>query len=176
MTEVPLKTPAEVAELHVNHPDILTMAKYGYAVIGQCVRKDPETIYQKRWCRGVKLAFYDGLVKLGYDPRSVIRARGLLQTHHYIDLESERGLILVDGTWQQFVPRKKRTGSLPKVAVGTAEEVVDLATNSGVADANLVYWSEGPSSDVQYEQRVRLDQPPSFDEGIDLFTYRAIAE
>lgn len=132
MTEVLLKTPAEVAELHADHPDIQRMAKYGYALLGQCIRGNPENFYRRRLCIGVKLAFYDGLIKLGYDPRSVTRTRGYLQRHDYIDLESDRGLILVDGSWQQFVPREKRTASLPRVAVGTPEEVVDLAANAGV--------------------------------------------
>lgn len=42
-------------------------------------------------------------------------------------------------------------------------------------DANLVYWHEVRSSDVQYEQRIRLDQPPDLgDDMLDILAYRAI--
>jgi hypothetical protein len=162
MSEFLPKSRSEVAELHAYHPDILRVAKYGYAVLGQATRKDSRAIYRRRYCCGVKLTFYDGFTRLGYDPRSVIRTRGLLQPHHYLDLESDRGLILVDGTWQQFVPRSKRTPSLPKVAVGTADEIVNLAANAGVKDRNLVYWSEERSSSVAYEERTRFEQPLNF--------------
>ena len=181
MAEVLPKTSAEVAELHSYHPDILRLAKFGYALISQLKKVwdlDPETIYQKHYCEGVKLAFYDGLIRLGYDPRSVIRTRGLLQPHHLIDLDSDRGWILVDGNWQQFVPPKKRTSSLPRVAVGTAAEIVDLAANAGVKEANLVYWAEKRAPSVKYEQRTRLE-PPRIDlddDKLDLLTYRLITE
>ena len=166
MAEILGKSPAEIAQLHPNHPDILSMSLGAYAVLGNITGKDPETIHRRRWCVGVTLAFYEGLEEMGYTPRTVIRTRGLLQPHHYLDLESERGLILVDGTWQQYVPRNKRNPSLPKVAVGTADEVVALAVNAGVADRNLVYWEEARHSSVQYEHRTRLEPLPPLEEDL----------
>lgn len=177
MAEVTPKTPAEVAELHSNHPDILQLAKYGYGLLGAVLRKQPDELFRKRYCGGVTSAFYETLPTLGYDPWVVTRARGFLQPHKFIGLESDSGWVWVDGAWQQFVARRKRIASLPKIAVGTPDEVVDLAAKAGVREPNLAYWATECSEDISYELIEHLEPPPDFViTPEEVLVYRALAE
>ena len=48
--------------------------------------------------------------------------------------------VIADGTWQQFVPKKKRSKNLPRIAVGSPAEVQELAADAGVHDGLVKIW------------------------------------
>lgn len=69
-----------------------------------------------------------------WQPSSIkdfLRTSGLF-FHKFVTLEMSGESLLVDGTWQQFLPRWKRNLELPRIIVGTRDELVEFAAESGV--------------------------------------------
>lgn len=66
---------------------------------------------------------------------------GIAWQHTYLLQRSEDGNdVIIDPTWQQFLPGDKVTDDLPKVLFGTREEVIEQARKAGVPELALDYW------------------------------------
>ncbi len=71
--------------------------------------------------------------------RDFIETRGLF-FHNFISVEFQKDELVIDGTWQQFVPKRQRHDELPLVLVGTRDEVVEYAGTSGVPQRFHRVW------------------------------------
>ena len=77
----------------------------------------------------------------------------LADQHSYLLRRTEEGEeTVIDPTWQQFLAKDKLTDELPKVLIGSRQEVVEQARAAGVPDAVLDYWKPlDKSSSVKKE-------------------------
>jgi hypothetical protein len=48
--------------------------------------------------------------------------------------------IVIDPTWQQFLPKDKVSERMPKVLVGTRDEIISQAQRFGVDEFTLKLW------------------------------------
>jgi len=145
------KTPEDTAALSASHPDIIRAADKSYQEVANIYKMSIKKIHRQRVCAFITRALISNLEADGYDPFQLGRDVGVRGTHMYLGLESARGLILVDGTWQQFVPRLKRNPTLPRVLVGTRNEAVNFAEDAGVKTRHLDYWVAEASLKVRHD-------------------------
>ena len=112
-----------------------------------------DRIHQKGVCdawTGVAAKLVESEVKL-FDASAEVtamrwdnsREHALLWFHKFL-LVRLTGLEprIMDGTWQQFLPIRKRSADLPKVLTGSLNEVVDFASSVGVKKRFLPIWSQ----------------------------------
>lgn len=147
---------ADAAELTSDHPHILSASTHAYDTVAAARKYNASNVHRMRICFWISVPLCADLVEnKGYDFWLIERRlpSQWRQTEHvYLRSgETSRGLIVVDGTWQQFVPLRNRSPALPKVAVGTPDEVVSLAQAAGVPDQKLDYWRE-PPHDTRVEE------------------------
>lgn len=147
------RTFQDPGQLTPEHPDIIAAAAYSYRLVAEREGLDPEKVHLMRLCAWVTKPLRLSLMERGYELFPL--GRELEHTwppHVYLRSdETSRGMILVDGTWQQFIPRRKRDPALPKAIVGTPDEVVDFAKDAGVRSKHLDYWKRRPSFRVTAE-------------------------
>lgn len=78
---------------------------------------------------------------------------GVARDHSYLLNTSEDGNeTIIDPTWQQFLKPNQISDSLPKVLIGSREEVIEKARVAGVPEKALEYWKEigtAPSMDSE---------------------------
>jgi hypothetical protein len=144
------------AELSPIHPQIVGASRYAYETVAEREGYPLDTLHERRACFWVSIPLCAELVEQGGHDFSIVsrrlNSRWRRAEHVYLrSAETARGPIIVDGTWQQFVPRKNRGTYLPRVAVGTPEEIVSMAQNAGVSDRNLEYWRMPISNIVEVE-------------------------
>jgi hypothetical protein len=78
--------------------------------------------------------------------------------HSYPTVTTSNGEVIVaDPTWQQFLPKGNRTDHLPKVLIGTRDQVVAKARSAGVDEATLGLWKKGRKTTLEELQRANLE-------------------
>lgn len=132
--------PKDAACLTSEHPDVIAAAAESYKSIADRENLDPKKIHRMDLCAWITRPLRLSLERQGYIFRPFGRQLEHSGPHVYLRGETSRGLVLVDGTWQQFLPRWKRHPDLPKTIVGTPDEVVTFAKDAGVRTKNLDYW------------------------------------
>lgn len=75
-----------------------------------------------------------------------------LTTHDYLVIETTGNDIVADGTWQQFLPQHLRKADLPKVLVGTRDEVALDALRYGVDKGKIELWDERSKRDREKQR------------------------
>ncbi len=111
-----------------------------------------EEIHKQRVCRFMSTEIILSLLENGVHASPDSRRPYLMDEHRYpvINLGNASEEIVVDATWQQFLPEGTDTSNLPRALVGTRSEVVAQAAQAGVRPENLRLWSpadgntEGP--------------------------------
>ncbi len=152
-TEATASTPRDTSLLTSEHPDIIRASEFSYRLVARGEGYDPKDIHQKRVCAWITKPMRLSLEEQGYVFYPFGRKLKWCWPHMYLISEAAQGLILVDGTWQQFVPRLKRDPELPKVLVGAPDKLVALAKDAGMRGRHLDYW--------------RLERSPRVSEEID---------
>ena len=151
--EATATTPQDISLLTSEHPDIIWASEYSYRLVARREGYNPENIHQKRVCAWITKPMRLSLKEQGYVFYPFGRKLKWCWPHMYLISETAPGLMLVDGAWQQFVPRLKRDPELPKVLVGAPDKLVALAKDAGMRGRHLDYW--------------RLERSPRVSEEID---------
>lgn len=78
---------------------------------------------------------------------------GVARDHSYLlNIGEDGNETIIDPTWQQFLKPNQISDSLPKVLIGSREEVIEEARVAGVPEKALEYWKEigtAPSMDSE---------------------------
>jgi hypothetical protein len=103
---------------------------------------DPETVHEQRLCRMLTVSLMLELEDRGVKSVRPDSRRGWnVDEHRYLVLDIDGEEIIVDPSWQQFLPQELRTEDLPRALVGTREEVMEQAFNAGVNPIDTQLWA-----------------------------------
>lgn len=112
-----------------------------YCLASEKVGIPPDNLFGFSACNIFTHTLANRLASRGLDPdeMSIISISGPTTPWHVLmRLESDHGPIVVDGTWQQFLPtREKSATERPKVLVGTCEVALGILANTPIQD-NLI--------------------------------------
>lgn len=101
-----------------------------------------DEVYRRRVCRFMSAEILSYLMDNGIEVKPESRAPYLIDEHRYVVINPgnpDRELI-VDATWQQFLPEGTDTSRLPRALIGTRDEVIAQAESAGVAQTDLRIW------------------------------------
>lgn len=91
-------------------------------------------------CRPMTTILVLSLFEAGQSPRVDSRG-GRLDEHRYVLLGDKEDEVVIDSTWQQFLPKDALSEDLPKVLIGSREAVIDFAVHAGVSAEDSLVWS-----------------------------------
>jgi hypothetical protein len=118
-----------------------------YTELGEKRGISPNVVHEKGYCepfsrslRG-RLDADNGFLAVGEELRV---GENFPYLHRYVSVDTEEGQLIVDGTWQQFLDKDRRTGKLPRTVIGSREEVIELVIDAGVAveDATALWATD----------------------------------
>ena len=126
-------SPELTSHIHVS-------AARGYEIIAREQGEPAEVAHTKPWCRGMTTTMVLALFEIGETPQ--VNARGgRLDEHRYVTIGDDDLQIVIDPTWQQFLPPDRLTPELPKILIGTRPEVMRFAQEAGVLSDDALVWS-----------------------------------
>ena len=109
-----------------------------------------EEIHRRRVCRFMSAELVSQLLDNGIQAQTESRAHDAIDEHRYVVIkpgdQGDEREVLIDATWQQFLPEGTDTSNLPKALVGTREEVVYQAAAAGIAEGDLKIWKSADTT------------------------------
>ena len=96
------------------------------------------------------------LLANGHPVVQEIRAGLSVLEHSFVVLPTGKGEdrdIVIDPTWQRFLPRGKVTDKLPRVLVGTRSSVANQAMASGVDELTARIWQDGGKMTTEQQRQ-----------------------
>jgi hypothetical protein len=137
------------------HADIFEAAESAYAVLAAKYEHPIEAIHRVPLCEPTSELIGKDLHERGYRVRPIRGPAWIV--HHYLALPSEETeeRVFVDPTWQQFLPRRDmKAPGMPKVLIGTPDEVITAARFYGVRanrlDAYRPHAMKFPQTTVEH--------------------------
>ncbi len=120
--------------------DVTKAAAEAYHEVSSDQPEWPEGLepHRARLCQWISHIMLNKLVREGYKPLQILRAGQKVNEHSYLSFRNGDLEVIADATWQQFAPRKR--DDLPKILLGTREEVVSQALDAGVNEKYLDLW------------------------------------
>ncbi len=117
--------------------DILDAADMTYASLVADYGASPENVHCIGLCVPATKLMVGYLGAMGHRAMRVSAPRRIY--HHYVSLEAEEGTekVFADATWQQFLDAGLIRPELPKVLIGTRDELVEAARGFGVETVKL---------------------------------------
>lgn len=148
--------------LHGKHPDIIDSFEDAYDRAAAPELGQPrESIYLEAACLAVSQFACANLIDRGYASRIFMRELRSGGAHHYLRLSDASDDKIADGTWQQFLPEAvllddNGAANIPKVLVGTPQEVAGTAYYYGVPEELTGFWRNNQSDNVVKEYEYPL--------------------
>lgn len=122
-----------------------------YSEVAEYFRGDPNEIHAMPYCRAVTNSIMGYLQERSIDANPVVRRGERIDEHRYLKF----GEMIIDATWQQFIPPNRRSDDLPKVYIGSREGLQDLVDLNGAATWVARLWDvDGPGRMLTVQERV----------------------
>lgn len=135
---------------------LVSASEYAYKSLAERAY-NTEEIHRLGVCYQATALMVDSLLDNGYRVEHEIRSGWTVPEHSYVVLDT--GLedeIVIDPTWQQFLPKNKITLDMPKVLIGTRDDVIGQARYFGVDELTTQLWQK-QGIKMTVEQRKRAD-------------------
>lgn len=123
-----------------------------YSICARDNRLDPDTIHRRPYCIQVTDIARRLLTDLQIPSFVIVQGDTVEYGYHkFVGLGSPTEPVLVDGTWQQFIPAYRHKINAfngkkpPKVLMGEPTKFIELAKDYGVREAALGQWAIGPA-------------------------------
>ena len=130
---------SQKTEFEVAHAAIVVAAEKAYGVVAGREGRSSDGIHHEGTCHKVTKEMLRPLRDAGYEVSRKSYDYADLADHSYLVLNISGEEIVIDPTWQQFLPESKISSKLPKVLVGTREQVIAQADHYGVGKAKR-FW------------------------------------
>jgi len=125
---------------HIPYRVIEDAAEQAYKIIANREGAPLDEVHSQGNCHKVTSDMRRRLSDIGYDVEREIRHDRALGDHSYLTLDISEDEIIIDPTWQQFLPSARVSSELPKILIGTRDEVKSQARNFGVRNEVLRLW------------------------------------
>lgn len=124
--------------------DILDASEETYGALVERFHAHEAKVHQLGLCIYASRLMQDNLEVKGYRPEQVQSPACLF--HIYLKMHSSISAqdVLIDPTWQQFMQEKLITAEMPKVLIGTSEEVIAVGRRYGLDDLQLGVYATSP--------------------------------
>jgi hypothetical protein len=120
---------------------------------------DRDNIHKLQVCYEASSLVVNQLLENGHIARHEISSGEKVRQHSYVVVDTlDEGEMLIDPTWQQFLPKGSQAqAEIPRVLVGNRRSVISKAREYGVAESILKVW-EKQSNNMSVEQQRVNDQ------------------
>ena len=119
------------------HADILDVSEVTYVALAERFRHSIDVVHRVGLCVPASRLMVANLCHRGYSAAQVPVPRRLYHFYAQIPSEETGEGVVVDPTWQQFLAVQLITPEMPKVLMGTSDEVVAMARSYGVGASKL---------------------------------------
>ena len=135
--------------------EIMTAARRAYETLAR-EGMPAEAMHKLCVCYQASALITDSLVENGYTATHEIQNGSTVVEHSFVTVKTRNGEeLLVDPTWQQFLPKDKITPELPRVLIGDRSEVIAKAREFGVDEKALKIWEYQPNAMTVEQQKLR---------------------
>lgn len=116
-----------------------------------------EEVHRLGVCHQATTLIVESLLDNGYRAEHEIRSGSAVAEHSYatLDIGPDEDIV-IDPTWQQFLPKGTSTEGMPKVLIGTRSSVIEQALRFGVDEATTQLWQK-QSIKLTAKQQRRID-------------------
>jgi len=145
--------------------DIMAATEQAYQTIAAEGLPLPE-VHKLGVCYQASSLVVNSLLENGHSARHERRGGWSVVEHSYVAITTGTGTeLLVDPTWQQFLPATKWSDQLPRVLVGERSDIIAKARKYGVDEASLTVWhNTGPPANIETHQKSDQDAARAADE------------
>jgi|GEM_PF-1603105 hypothetical protein len=120
-----------------------------------------EEVHRLPVCHRLASFIVEYLLGKGYEEVDhELGCSGDVPEHSYVTLKNtdQGSEIIIDPTWQQFLPRGKVIANMPKVLMGTRNSVIEQARRFGVDEPTTHIWQkQGFKMTVEQQKRADLE-------------------
>lgn len=122
--------------------NVLSASENAYKALAEKTYGADE-IHRLGVCYEITALMVASLLDNGYLVEHEIRSGWTVPEHSYVALDTgQGGEIIADPTWQQFLPKSKATADMPKVLMGTRDDVMGQARHFGVDEPTTKLWQK----------------------------------
>jgi len=126
------------------YTDAISAADNAYVIIAEQIQLSPNKVNNIPSCFRVASYMVSSLIDNGHRAQQEFRGGWNIIAHSYVTVKTaNRAEIVIDPTWQQFLPENKRMAEVPKVLFGSRAKVVSKARSFGVDEFALqLLWKK----------------------------------
>jgi hypothetical protein len=133
---------------------ILLASQIAYDSLVENDGYNPEEVHRLAVCYQASALIASHLFENGYYAEHEIRSGWTVTEHSYVTIDVGLNTeIVIDPTWQQFLPKDKVSERMPKVLVGTRDEIISQAQRFGVDEFTLKLWRKQEIKMTVYQQK-----------------------
>lgn len=141
--------------------NILAASEAAYRLLVEKGGYSTEEVHRLSVCHQATALMVNSLLDNGHRVEHEIRSGWTVTEHSYVVLNTCTGdedEIVIDPTWQQFLPKDKVTIDIPKVLIGTRDSVIEQARRFGVDELTTQLWQkQGIKMTVKQQKQVDLE-------------------